>query len=170
MSPLMKTIPFVKMVASGNDFIVVDNLGKIVKVPLKFTQKFCQLHTGAGADGVLLFEKSSKAAFKMRIINSDGSEAEACGNGFRCIALYAKEKHGLPAEFKFESVSGIIQANVKGKQVRVELVKPSGFKEGELHVSGHRLHYSFVNIIGHFWFPYNILMLCNKFFIMQACV
>lgn len=145
MLPPMKTIPFVKMVASGNDFIVVDNRAKIIKDPLKFTQKICALHTGVGADGVLLFEKSSKAAFKMRIINSDGSEAEACGNGFRCIARYAKEKHGFPAKFNFESVSGIIQADVKGKQVRVELIKPVGFKEGELHVSGHRLHYSFIN-------------------------
>lgn len=145
MSPPMKTIPFIKMVASGNDFIVIDNRAKIIKDALKFTQKICSLHTGVGADGVLLFEKSAKAAFKMRIINSDGSEAEACGNGFRCIARYAKEKHGFPSQFKFESVSGIIQANVKNKSVCVELVKPTGFKEGELDVSGHRLHYSFIN-------------------------
>ena len=117
------TIPFYKMVASGNDFVIVDNRKRIIKNPHAFTQKVCALHTGIGADGVLLFENSRKADFKMRIINSDGSEAEACGNGFRCIALYAREKMGYPVAFQFESVSGLIQAQVgKNNRVRVQLV------------------------------------------------
>lgn len=140
-------IPFHKMVASGNDFIVIDNRNQAVKDPLALTRKICALHTGVGADGILLFEKSRKADFKMRIINSDGSEAEACGNGFRCIALYAREKMGYPAEFEFESLSGLIQAKVgKQNRIRVQLVQPSDIKlRGEIQVNGHRLHYSFLN-------------------------
>jgi diaminopimelate epimerase len=141
-----RTIPFYKMVASGNDFIVIDNRKRLIENAKAFTAKVCAWHTGVGADGVLLVEKSSKASFKMRIINSDGSEAEACGNGFRCIGLYAHEKMGLPSEFKFESLAGMISANVKGSRVTVGMVRPKDVDlRGELQVSGHRLHYSFIN-------------------------
>lgn len=142
----MKQIPFHKMVATGNDFVVIDNRKGLVKDAKAFAKQVCTWHTGVGADGVLLLENSRRAHFKMRIINSDGSEAEACGNGFRCIALYAKEKLGYPSKFSFESISGIIQAQVKGRRVRVELIKPTDYRaRGELVVSGHRLHYSFIN-------------------------
>ena len=142
----MNPLPFIKAVASGNDFVIVDNRRGIVKNPAQFCERICNRHQGIGADGLLLFENSRKTDFKMRILNSDGSEAEACGNGFRCIALFAKEKLGYPAGFRFEALAGIIQARVNGKSVRVEMVNPSGLKKrAELQVQGHRLHYSFLN-------------------------
>jgi diaminopimelate epimerase len=143
---MTKEIPFYKMVASGNDFVVVDNRHKVIKDPVGFARKICTPHTGVGADGLLLFENSGKADFKMRIINSDGSEAEACGNGFRCIALFAKEVLKYPSKLRFESQSGMIQARVNHEKVSVELVTPSNIRlHEELEVLGHRLHYSFVN-------------------------
>ncbi|HTL48711.1 MAG TPA: diaminopimelate epimerase [Verrucomicrobiae bacterium] len=143
---MSKELPFFKLEASGNDFVVVDNRRAALKDPVKFTRQVCAPHTGVGADGVLLLEKSRKQAFKMRIINSDGSEAEACGNGFRCISLFAHKKLGLPAKFEFESLSGVIQANVKGSRIRVRMAKPKDYRaEGELSVAGNRLHYSFIN-------------------------
>ncbi len=84
-------IPFYKMVASGNDFVVVDNRRQVIKDATAFARTICRPHVGAVADGLLLFEGSKKANFKMRILNPDGSEAAACGNGFRCIVLYAHE-------------------------------------------------------------------------------
>ena len=141
-----KTVEFHKMVASGNDFVVVDNRKKVVKNPKRFTQEVCPQHTSVGADGVLLLENSRKNAFKMRIINSDGSEAEACGNGFRCIALYAKKKLGFPNRFHFDSISGTIEAAVEKNKICVGLAKPKGLKKrAEIQVLGHRLHYSFLN-------------------------
>ena len=92
----MKTILFHKMVASGNDFIVIDNRQKTVSDVKTFGRKACALHFGVGGDGVLLIESSKKADFFMRIINSDGSEAEACGNGYRCVGLYAHQILGFP--------------------------------------------------------------------------
>ncbi len=139
-------IQFHKMVASGNDFVVVDNRKKAVKNPLHFTKKICAWHTGVGADGVLLLENSRKGDFKMRIINSDGSEAEACGNGFRCIARYAKDKMNFPSKFRFESISGVVKAQVNGKSISVQLPQPRGLKlRAEINVAGNRLHYSFIN-------------------------
>ena len=142
----MKGIPFHKMVASGNDFVVVDNRRHVVRDAVRFAKEVCELHNGIGADGVLLLENSRKARFKMRIVNSDGSEAEACGNGFRCIALYAKHILKFPSSFQFEAIAGAIKANVNGRRVRVRMVPPRGFAErAEIQVLGHRLHYSFIN-------------------------
>lgn len=138
-------LPFFKMQASGNDFVVIDNRRRLIRNPREFARRICAPHTGVGADGVLLLETSRRADFKMRIVNSDGSEAEACGNGFRCIALYAHRILKLPARFKFESLSGIIEAAIQKNNVKVRMVKPSGYREGEVVVLGNRLHYAYIN-------------------------
>lgn len=139
-------IPFTKMVASGNDFVVIDNRKKIIRDLKAFTREVCSLHTGIGADGVLLVEHSRKGSFQMRIVNSDGSEAEACGNGFRCIALFAHKVLGLPFRFQFESLAGMIQAHIQGSRVKVQLTDPENIKlHDEIEVSKNRLHYSFLN-------------------------
>lgn len=140
-------IPFYKMVASGNDFVVVDNRRKIVKDPVVFARTICRPHLGIGADGLLLFESSPKANFKMRILNPDGSEAAACGNGFRCIAFYAHEILKYSSRMRFESGSGIIEAEVgQGRSVKVQLIKPKIFeRDGVLEVRGNRLHYAFLD-------------------------
>ena len=141
-----KKIEFDKMVASGNDFIVIDNRDGKIRNAKALAQHVCPFHTSIGADGILLLEKSKKAAFKMRIVNSDGSEAEACGNGFRCIALYAHKRLKLPKNFKFESLSGIIEAHISGARVKVQLAKPHSYQDRRiLEVQGNRLHYSFMN-------------------------
>ena len=144
---MRNSIPFYKMVASGNDFVVVDNRRGVVKDPVAFTREICRLHQGVGADGVLLFESSKKANFKMRILNLDGSEAAACGNGFRCIALYAHEILKYSSRMNFESGSGLIEAEVGPKaSIRVQLAKPRVFEmEGVVEVRKHRLHYTFLD-------------------------
>lgn len=143
---MAKDLTFHKVQASGNDFVVVDNRRKIVKNPKSFAQEVCAIHTGVGADGVLLLEKSTKADFKMRIINSDGSEAEACGNGFRCISLYANKVLGFSSSFRFETLAGIIEARIRGKQVRVKMSEPEIYtKKAEINIDGKAFQYSFVN-------------------------
>ena len=144
---MKNSIPFYKMVASGNDFVVVDNRRGVVKDALAFTRKICRLHQGAGADGILLFENSKKANFRMRILNLDGSEAAACGNGFRCIALYAHEILKYSSRMNFESGSGLIEAEVGPKaSVRVQLMKPKIFEvDGVIEVRKQRFHYFFLD-------------------------
>ncbi|MFA5167083.1 MAG: diaminopimelate epimerase [Candidatus Omnitrophota bacterium] len=144
---MKNSIPFYKMVASGNDFVVVDNRRGAVKDATAFAREICRSHLGAGADGLLLFENSKKANFKMRILNSDGSEAAACGNGFRCIALYAHDILKYSSRMNFESGSGLIEAEVGQKnQIKVQLVKPRVFeRDGIVEVCKHRLHYAFLD-------------------------
>jgi diaminopimelate epimerase len=139
-------ISFYKMEASANDFIVVDNRKKVLREPRKFAIRFCERHTGIGADGVLLVEPSRKARFKMRIINADGSEAEMCGNGSRCVALYARKALRLPAKFEMETLAGIIGAEVRGETVKVRLSDPRDYRESFfLDVAGKPYAFNFIN-------------------------
>jgi len=140
-------VPFYKMVASGNDFVVVDNRRKIIKNAGAFSREICALHQGAGADGVLLYENSARADFRMRIVNLDGSEAAACGNGFRCIALYARKIMRMSPEMRFESGSGLIEAEVKSVGfVKVQLIKPRIFEtDGKLVLGSRNLGYAFLD-------------------------
>lgn len=118
-------IKFTKSVATGNDFVIIDNRKLSLKGdPAGIAKKLCDRFYGAGADGLLLVEKSSSADFKMRIFNPDGSEAEMCGNGSRCAALYAHAKKIAPADMKIETMAGILNANVQGENVKVKLTDP----------------------------------------------
>ncbi len=149
----MKKIEFYKLQASGNDFILLDNL-KVKNKPSatfyrKFAKKYCSRKLSVGADGLLVIEPSKKANFKMRIFNVDGSEAEMCGNGARSAGLWAFLAKGKK-NVKFESEAGIIEAKVEGKgksaRVKIKTSVPFGLKmDLPLKVSGRRMKVNFVN-------------------------
>ncbi len=120
-----------KMHGARNDFIVVDARSNPLTDPASFAQEMCDRHAGIGADGLLLIERSDVADIKMRIINADGSEAEMCGNGIRCVARFSDEKNA--SDFlRIETLAGIIDASIitRGEtyQVRVRMGIP---KEGD---------------------------------------
>ena len=79
---------FTKMHGIGNDFIVVDAMNKEIPNPNALAAKLCDRRTGIGGDGLILMVPSPRADAMMRIINSDGSEPEMCGNGVRCAAKF----------------------------------------------------------------------------------
>ena len=76
------------MVASGNDFVIIYRVQSTEYRAKELAKKMCDRKYGVGADGLLILEKSRVADIKMRIFNADGSEANMCGNGARCVALY----------------------------------------------------------------------------------
>lgn len=119
----MKKINFTKMVASGNDFVVIDG-HQVTNSPNHqvLAKKICDRKYGVGADGLLVLGKSKVADVRMRIFNADGSEAEMCGNGARCTALYAKHKVTI------ETKAGIIESIVASDSVKIKLNYPSGIK------------------------------------------
>lgn len=142
----MKEINFTKMVASGNDFIVIDNREKKMTGLSALAKKICDRNFGAGADGLLAIEPSKRADFKMRIINSDGSEAEMCGNGARCAALYARQNGLAGGKMIFETLAGMIGAEVSGDKIRLEMPEPKDLKPGITLTSGGRKYsVNFVN-------------------------
>lgn len=107
-------IPFTKMNATGNDFVVIDNRDQVVKAEdKKLWHRLCQLKTGIGADGVLLLEKSSQYDFKMRYINADGGEVEMCGNGARAITAFAHDVLAVKKnKYTFETMNGVYDCEV----------------------------------------------------------
>jgi len=128
----MKGLEFYKLNASGNDFIIIDNrdgvIYRLCKDVPDFVAKVCRQHLSVGADGLILIENSDKADFKWRFFNSDGSEAEMCGNGGRCVARYAYIKGIAKSEMSFETQAGIINAEVSSSKVKIQLTDPSELK------------------------------------------
>jgi len=127
------------MVGSGNDFIVISskpsgNLPGLAKI-------LCDRKYGIGADGVLLLEKSKKADINMRIFNADGSEAQMCGNGARCAALFYGK-----AKSRISTAAGTINALVSGSKVKIQLTEPKNIKlDIPLMVSGRKIKVNFIN-------------------------
>jgi diaminopimelate epimerase len=129
-------IPFMKMSGSGNDFILIDHRKPILEEDRmkEFARKICRRRVSVGADGLILIEKSERADFKWRFFNADGSEAEMCGNGGRCAARFAWLKEIAGSSLTFETLAGILSAQVSGKRVRLEMTKPYGLKIDEMIV------------------------------------
>lgn len=136
----MKKIKFTKMVATGNDFIVIED--NDLKINLSsFAKKICDRKFGIGADGMLLIGKSKKANVRMRIFNADGSEAEMCGNGARAAALYAGKK-----KVALETKAGIIQAEVSDNDVKIRLTEPKETIIGiPLKINNRTINVNFIN-------------------------
>lgn len=119
-------ISFTKMESGGNDFIIIDNRKKILpRVLSRLAVNLCRRRSAIGADGLILVEKAEKADYRMRIFNPDGSEPEMCGNGARCLARFAFIKGIGSAEAVIETKAGNVEAQVKGKKVKVRLGNPA---------------------------------------------
>ncbi len=82
---------FTKMHGLGNDYVYVNCFEEKIENPGKLAQTVSDRHRGIGADGLILIDRSQTADVRMRIFNTDGSEAEMCGNGIRCVAKYSYE-------------------------------------------------------------------------------
>ena len=137
---------FTKMQGAGNDYVLVET-SDTHRDWSKMVVAMCDRHYGIGADSLLLLMPSDKAHSKMRVFDPDGSEAEACGNGIRCLARYAFEK-GLVGkdtdQIQVETIAGVrtlklskekgklntIQANMGEPLFRPEEI-PVAIKDGE---------------------------------------
>lgn len=141
----MKKINFTKMQGAGNDFVIIDHVPGLDYS--EFTKRVCDRHMGIGADGVLVLGESTTCDFKMSIINADGSEAEMCGNGARCMAVYIKHKFAVvPETFSMETLAGTILANVQGEVASVQLSDPADYRANvEIRIADRKLGGHFIN-------------------------
>jgi diaminopimelate epimerase len=122
---------FTKMHGAGNDYVYVECFRQPLPIdPPALSRAVSDRHFGIGSDGLILICPSEKADAKMRIYNADGSEAEMCGNGVRCIAKYLYD-HGLVKKERItlETGHGILtlQPEVQGgkvRRVRVDMGEP----------------------------------------------
>ena len=100
---------FQKMHGLGNDFILMDEIDPMKYDLTALAIKMCDRHQGIGADGIILILPSDIADVKMRIINSDGSEANMCGNGIRCFAKYVYDNQiNTSKSFTIETGAGVM--------------------------------------------------------------
>ncbi len=148
-----------KMHGLGNDFIIIEDKEQNTDYNA-LAKKICTQHISVGADGLLIVLPSDKADIRMRIFNSDGSEAEMCGNGIRCFAKYVYDKGIVQkTNMAIETLAGIIYPDIinlegQAKWVKVDMGRPefkrekipmkgTGFALNEtIEISGVKLKYS----------------------------
>ena len=99
-------IPFSKFHGAGNDFIIIDNRKDIFPKSTNLIKNLCDRHFGIGADGLMLLEASNVSDFYMRYFNSDGNESTMCGNGGRCITLFAQKIGLIESSASFMGIDG----------------------------------------------------------------
>ena len=116
---------FWKYQGIGNDFILLDGTDGSLRIDPEWCRKACDRHYGIGADGVLYVMPGESTDITMRIINADGSEAEMCGNGIRCVAKHAFDFGIVKKEsFTVHTLAGDLTADVSvkdGKAVAVRI-------------------------------------------------
>lgn len=113
---------FTKMQGIGNDYIYVDGAKEHVENPAEVSKKISDRHFGIGSDGLILIQPSKNADCEMQIYNADGSQAQMCGNGIRCVAKYVYD-HGMvkSKHIAIDTLAGIKYIDViTGKDGRVE--------------------------------------------------
>ena len=136
----MDNLSFTKMHGAGNDFVVVDNReetypkGKLIAL----TPKLCHRRYGIGADGLLLLmpPSSSKTDYTMLYRNADGSDAGMCGNGARCLALYAAVKADMGQQLRFQVHDAFYEESVKPRQQYVTVSFPMQVEVKEIEMEG----------------------------------
>lgn len=124
----MREVPFWKMSGSGNDFILMDHR----EVPWQewdlpeVARRLCRRRLSIGADGLIILvpPRDPQNDFSWRFFNADGSEAEMCGNGARCAARFASMKGLAGDRMRFETLSGVVEAEVREGWVRVRMGDP----------------------------------------------
>ncbi len=121
---------FWKYQGIGNDFVLLDGSDGSLPIDAEWCRKVCDRHYGIGADGVLYIMPGESTDITMRIINADGSEAEMCGNGIRCVAKHAYDFGIVKKEsFSIHTLAGDLKADVtvsdgKVKTVRIDMGAP----------------------------------------------
>lgn len=127
------------MVASGNDFIVIDK--KLSGNIPALARRLCARKFGIGADGLLLLNRLKSGDLRMRIFNADGSEAQMCGNGARCAALFGGKSKG-----RIITAAGVINTEVRSGRVKIRLTGPKGIRlDIPLKVNARPIRVNFIN-------------------------
>ena len=117
-------IKFTKMQGLGNDYVYIDAINQKIENESSLAQIISNRHFGIGSDGLILICSSEIADFKMRMFNSDGSEAEMCGNGIRCVGKFVYDK-GLTNKttLKIETLAGVKELKLNLKEGKVDTVR-----------------------------------------------
>ncbi len=145
---------FTKMNGAGNDFIMLDDREGRLDLSERLIASLCDRRRGIGADGLIVLASAARDArvdFHMKYFNSDGKEAEMCGNGARCIAAFAAErgigvKQGASVRVVFSTKSGVLEGLVGEGRVKINMVDADDLELGiNLEAGGASLTVHYVN-------------------------
>ena len=123
-------IRFAKMHGAGNDFVLIDDRDGSFPCEQGILAAIGARGTGVGCEGIILVQLSGRLDFRMRFFNPDGSEAELCGNGARCVAAFAREIGAAKSDvMRFETLAGDVGAAIVGSGlVKVEMPDPKDLR------------------------------------------
>ena len=115
---------FTKMQGLGNDYVYVNCLKEKIADPPELARRISDRHFGVGSDGLIMINPSDKADFEMEMYNADGSRAEMCGNGIRCVGKYVYD-YGLTdkTQISVETLAGIKHLDLTVENGKATLVK-----------------------------------------------
>jgi len=106
-------LAFYKYQGTGNDFIIIDNRTNTIALTAEQIRYLCNRHFGIGADGLMLLNTKEHFDFEMKYYNADGNESTLCGNGGRCITLFAK-RHGTDKKsYNFIAADGAHESTIE---------------------------------------------------------
>jgi diaminopimelate epimerase len=144
-----RPVRFWKLEGAGNDFLGLDGRAGGFKLKRQQIADLCDRRRGVGADGVLVVEKPKVrgADFRMRYYNSDGGEAEMCGNGARCFALLARAVSGRKGNvLRIQTQAGLVTLQIRGQEVQVSMTEPTKLRLGKkVVVAGRKVVVDFLN-------------------------
>jgi len=144
-----RAVRFWKLEGAGNDFLGLDGRAGGFKLKRQQIADLCDRRRGVGADGVLVVEKPKRrgADFRMRYYNSDGGEAEMCGNGARCFALLARAVSGRKGNvLRIQTQAGLVTLQIRGQEVQVSMTEPTKLRLGKkVVVAGRKVVVDFLN-------------------------
>ena len=120
----MKPFSFSKYQATGNDFILIDDRNQDFCLASDSIEKICHRRFGIGADGIILLQRGDSSFFRMRIFNSDGSEAESCGNGLLCFFRFLKDLGLIEKKGTVQIMNGLVKGEFFSDQISLELPSP----------------------------------------------
>ena len=150
-------LAFSKMAGGGNDFVVIDHRTPRITDVSDLTRRICTRALSVGADGLILIESSSRATFRMRYYNSDGSLGAFCGNGTRCAARFAFLNVIAGRQMTIETDAGIVGATIgDGGTVTLALPAPHSFRAQRPLKAGHAIVHGSSIVVG---VPHYVLFL-----------
>jgi len=117
-------VQFSKYESTGNDFILVDNRVEEFPISISRISSLCHRKFGIGADGLILLGESEKSDFSMRIFNSDGSEAESCGNGLLCLGKFILDLGFPEQKYRIELLKEVVEIDCKNEGFSIHLNDP----------------------------------------------
>lgn len=126
----MKNFKFTKMQGAGNDYIYINGLTQKIENPSQLAQQLSNRNFGIGSDGLVLILPSNICDFRMQMFNSDGSEAEMCGNASRCVGKYVYDNHlTSKTNITLETKAGVkyltlLEGDSKKRKVTVDMGEP----------------------------------------------